>query len=60
MWTYIKLLLLGSVIVILIYYRMSNSLGLSGKDINLYEVLELDKGIQLYSKIETNFYPIVY
>ena len=58
MWTYIKL---GSVIVILsIYCRMSNSGRLSGEDINLYEVLELDKGIQPYSKTETKFYPSIY
>ena len=70
MWTYIKLFLLGSVIAILSnYYRMkdlkeekkmANSRRLSGEDINLYEVLELDKGIQPYSKTACNFYPSIY
>jgi len=61
MWTYIKL---GSVIVILsIYCRMSNSGRLSGEDINLYEVLELDKGANLaeiknaYRKLSLKFHP---
>ena len=55
MWTYIKLLLLGSVIVILsIYYRMSHSRRLSGEDTYLYEVLELEKGIQVEFPPYTN------